>query len=228
MKTPPWFWLLAAGQMAGCSNSSSSSASSSGSSGGSGGAACGSVTLTGACSGSVLEFCDPTTHELAQEDCSQLVPDGGEVYACQLIDATYGYDCAAPTGKSCLQADSAGDTFPGFCQGSGPGCVFGTSDATCEVNLPPCAGYDADGGFVFANSPPNAFACSGNLLQFYCIENQPVAQDCAAIGGTCGQFDAGGACIGLPSGDSCDNAQYFCAPPLSCTDPDGGGRRYCG
>jgi hypothetical protein len=216
---------LAALVATGCSGNSSSSSSSTGGQGG----ACGSVTVQGQCTGSVLEYCDPNSGQLYEEDCAQIVPDGGDVYACQLIDASYGYDCAAPAGKSCVQI-AMGEAYPSFCQGTGPACVYGAgSAATCELNIPACVGYDADGGFVFSGARANTVACSGELLLFYCDEDQPVAQDCTAIGGSCATLDAGAAgCVNLPSGQECDNIEFFCVSPLNCFDPDAGGVGYCG
>ena len=192
------------------------------------GAVCGSVTVAGQCTGAVLEYCSLTTNQLVQVDCSQVVADGGAADTCQLIDASYGYDCAAPTGTNCLQVDASGNTAPGFCQGTGPACVFGAVGATCQTNLPACVSYDPDGGFVLAGAAPNTSTCTAQLLQLYCNESEPVAQDCGAIGGSCLALDAGGACVDLPLGQPCDGVEFVCAPLLTCADPDGGGLAYCG
>lgn len=192
-----------------------------------GGGPCGTVSVEGQCAGSVLDYCDPGTHTLVVEDCSQVVPDGGEVYACQLINPAFGYDCAAPLGQSCLRFASQTQQVPWFCQGVGAGCVYGASGATCELNFQPCVGYDVDGGFGFQGAPANAAACSGSRLQIACTEDQPVAQDCAALGGACGEPDGGPACIGLAAGQPCDDHQFFCGSALRCANPDGGGYGYC-
>ncbi len=223
--------LLAALVVAGCSSGShgSTSGGSSGSGGSTGGGVpCGSVTAVGQCQGPVLEYCDPTKNTLTQLDCAQVAPpDAGEVFSCELIDAAYGYDCAAPSGGNCLETDSSGNTFPTFCVGSNVGCVLGPRSALCQSNLSPCVSVDSDAGFTFSGALQNQTACSANLLQVICNVDQPTAWDCAALGGTCGAILGGAACLNLPAGQVCDSTQFFCGTGTTCLDPDGGGATYC-
>jgi hypothetical protein len=175
--------------------------------------------------GSVLQYCDPDSNQLVTEDCATYAfPDAGEIFTCQFIDASWGYDCAAPVGGNCF--DSGG--FIDFCQGTDPGCVLGSTTTACQDNLPTCVSYDDDGGFALSGTAPNLTACSSNLLEESCNEDQLVAQDCVALGATCGAIGDGGAgCLGLPAGQECDNVEFFCASGEACADPDAGGVSYC-
>jgi hypothetical protein len=215
--TAVWVVLFAVVITSGCGGSNKTS-SSSGSTGASGttlgnpgsttGGPCGSVTVTGNCSGTVLTYCDPSTDTLVSEDCALQVQ--GEPWICAEVDPIIGFTCEAQTGGHCVFQDSQGNVFPVFCAGTGAACVIGASDARCQTGQPTCT--LAAGG----QQPPPV--CLGNIAQVFCDENQPVGYDCDNLGGAC----SNGSCINLPSGQACDNQTFVCKTGLTCAGADGG------
>ena len=166
---------------------------------------CGQVTLQGQCEGSVLAYCD-ASNQITRIDCAtEYFPADVVGGSCVLISNEYGFDCAAPTGESCLYQDPNGQPMPTFCANATDGCVAdvnGTDGFTCRPGIPSCS----------ASAASQSATCQGDLLYLSCLPgDQPLAFDCSSNGGTC----ADGACQ-APIGESCDGIVIQCGDGLTC------------
>ena len=164
---------------------------------------CGAVTFDGECSdATTLLFCDDE-FGLLEIPCDD--PDNLGASATCLDIPDYGADCALPAGGSCeLYDEEADELFYIFCDGTDPGCVWNADeDVVCVDNFGTC---DED---TFAES------CDGDTYHWGCNVTQPLAIDCAALGGTC---DAAMGCIGIMAGGVCDDTYVFCDAALACSD----------
>jgi hypothetical protein len=172
---------------------------------------CGVVTYQGSCTGTVLRYCQDrgTPAEFLQVvDCATVFPD--VTGQCAEVDPVYGRDCVVPLGESCFYYDGGGNPVFSLCAGATSGCVLDdtTGQATCQDLGQSCA---APVGASFAP------VCAGDLVVVECNARQPVAYDCAALGGTC--FEA--VCVALPPGAPCDATTLQCDPGLVCHAPTG-------
>ena len=169
------------------------------------GTGCGAVTLQGQCNGTVLEYCNGS-NELTRIDCAtEYFPAEVVGASCVFVSNDYGFDCASPTGSTCVYQDQEGQPMPTFCANDGDGCVSditGNEGFTCRSGLASC---DSNGANQTAT-------CEGNLLYLSCLPgDQPLAFDCSSNGGTC----AAGACQ-APINESCDGTVVQCLDGLTC------------
>lgn len=166
---------------------------------------CGFVTLFGSCTGDTLSFCEDRgrpAERLTQVNCRTEAFPAGVPGECTLVNPTYGHDCAVSPGGDCAFVDDQDRPIFALCAGDRAGCRIDPSagTATCQTDLPSCAssGFDAQ--------------CAEDLLFVECQVDQPVALDCAAVGGEC----RNARCVGLPLGAPCEEDRLECAPGLVC------------
>lgn len=162
---------------------------------------CGATTDLGACSGTVLSWCDGES-KLQSEDCKTYfgVDQPG---ACTEIDASQGHFCAALSGDPCLTELDDGEVVAEYCVGHLPACIYGKADAVCTDNFFTCT--DEDIG-----------TCKNNFAIWDCNLPQPTATDCGSFAAKCAVVDAVAVCSGVVAGGDCDDYDVFCADGLTC------------
>jgi len=154
---------------------------------------CSTIPPEGQCQGNVLVFCDDN-NQAGMVDCST-IPGA----TCQMINADWGYDCAAAAGAAC---DS--DEATAYCLGTDTACVIAEEASTCQSNITTC------------DETTDIGTCRDQLLMVYCLGGQPLLLDCTSFGGTC----ATGACNDLPVDADCDGTELKCAAGLTCSPTD--------
>jgi hypothetical protein len=187
--------------------------------------ACMGVPVGFECDENRLRLCD--LGEPWRIDCDN-PPQGGGAGRCALVSAEHGHACVVPVGAGCRMNVAHGahsHVFWSHCEGARSGCVVTERGAgfegACAAEVGTCALDDVD-------------TCRGSRLITRCVRGQPVAYDCAALGGTCSP----GACVQLPAGAVCGvglecrdglecaranrNALYRCRAPASDAGVDAG------
>lgn len=148
----------------------------------------GGIACEEMCDGDTLVSCDDDGNEV-ETDCT------ADFDSCLEIDGEF--DCAAAVGSSCLV-----DGVLSLCEGTEAGCELDAdSDDVCVENVGTCAAADER-------------SCEGTVFIAECKSTQPYRIDCDAFDGTC-EGDTG--CI-VPTGQYCDEIDFFCDDGLTCTD----------
>lgn len=137
----------------------------------------------GECDGATLRYCE--NKEVHTLECDQLFDRG----YCRR--AGLQAQCHVPTGDVCAVKDGSATRYA-RCQGSSSACVTDAFEGTytCREDVGSCKNNEVG-------------SCVENKNQYYlqgCINGQPRAYDCVAMGGRC----AGTGCQDLPLGAICE------------------------
>jgi hypothetical protein len=167
--------------------------------------ACDGVPRGFACEGDTWALCD--LGEPWRVDC-RMPPRGASPGRCSLISPEHGHACVVAAGGGCRMEVAHGThahVFITACEGTNGGCLIterGSGfEGTCVADLGACTVDDVD-------------VCRGQRLITRCLRGQPVATDCAALGGRCGP----GLCVDLPVGAPCGST-LRCRDGLGCVRP---------
>jgi len=164
--------------------------------------ACPGVPSGFACEGDTWALCD--LGEAWRVDC-RMPYRGASPGRCRLVSSEHGYACVVPTGGGCRMEVPHGThshVFITACEGPNSGCLISERgsgfEGTCVADLGACSVEDVD-------------VCRGQRLVTRCLRGQPVATDCAALGGRCSP----GSCVELPAGAPCGSS-LRCRDGLRC------------
>lgn len=167
---------------------------------------CNGITAKGQCDGNVLSYCNGNDTRVTVDCPTEFLPEVGTGASCVLVDSDFGYDCAFPTGETCLQQTDQ-NSIPISCSNDNDGCILdvvNNANFVCTANVPTCTPAAANEVFT-----PT---CGGDFLFVACLAgSQPLGYDCAANTGVC----TDGACRVAPNG-FCDEAIYRCEAGLTC------------
>lgn len=163
---------------------------------------CPGVRAGFACEGDTWALCD--LGEAWRVDC-RMPPRGASPGRCAQVSPEDGYACVVPIGGGCRMEIAHGThshVFITACEGRDSGCLVSERGAGFEGT---CAGD------LGACSVDDVGVCRGQRLVTRCLRAQPVAMDCAALGGRCGP----GECFALPEGAPCGTT-LRCRDGLRC------------